>query len=168
MILDGSFAECGVYKGGTAKVLAKVIENEVYQRKSLHLFDTFEGMPDIADLDPAPEKKGYYSDTSLEIVRDYLAEYGFITMHPGIIPSTFESIKWDFAFVHIDVDLYSTTMDCCEFFYGRMVRGGIILFDDYGFERYELAAKKAIDEFFVEKTEDPIVLKTGQAFIIKR
>jgi hypothetical protein len=40
----GDVAEVGVYKGGTARLLAKIFEPT---KKSIHLFDTFSGMPPI-------------------------------------------------------------------------------------------------------------------------
>jgi len=40
--LPGDVAEVGVYKGGTARLLAKTFERT---GKTVHLFDTFSGMP---------------------------------------------------------------------------------------------------------------------------
>jgi len=57
-------------------------------------------------------------------------------------------------------------MDCCDFFYKRLARGGIIIFDDYGYITCP-GAKKAIDEFFSGKPEYPCYLPTGQCFAIK-
>src|SRR6185503_13560291 len=50
--LPGDFAEAGVYKGGTACLLAQVMA-ERSAAKRLHLFDTFAGMPAIANADPS-------------------------------------------------------------------------------------------------------------------
>ena len=60
---DGEIAECGVYKGGTAKILA-----ELAPGRPIHLFDTFEGMPEtdpLRDLHSA----GDFADTSIGSVR---------------------------------------------------------------------------------------------------
>ena len=54
-----------------------------------------------------------------------------------------------------------------EFFYERMTKGGIMIFDDYGFQGYELAAKKAVDDFFIGKPEIPITLRNGQCLVLK-
>jgi O-methyltransferase len=46
--LDGNFAEIGVYRGGTAKLLANITDGA---KRELHLFDTFDGMPDTDSRD---------------------------------------------------------------------------------------------------------------------
>jgi O-methyltransferase len=166
--LDGDFAECGVYKGGSAFLIALTLEQIGTPYKELHIFDTFKGMPDFADQDPSCHVEGHMGDISLDAIRDYLRVFPFIVFHPGVIPETFEAVKEKrFAFVHVDVDLYRSTRDCCAFFYDGLVRGGMMVIDDYGFPGYKLAAKRAVDEFFHGKPENPIALRTGQCIVIK-
>lgn len=166
--LSGEFAECGVYKGGTAFLIASVLKEKKDNEKKLLLFDTFSGMPAKADKDPSGHKTGDFKDVSLDSVKRYLDDFPFIDYYPGVIPETFVKVHINtFAFVHIDVDLYQSAMDCCRFFYPRISTGGILLFDDYGFAKYEYAERKAADEFFSDKPETPICLGTGQSFIIK-
>lgn len=141
--LKGDFAECGVYKGGTAFIIAQALKNSSDQNKRLHLFDTFVGMPAIAEKDPSGHKKGDFGDTSLEAVKRCLQIFPFVSFHPGFIPKTFETVKDRiFAFVHVDVDLYQTTFDCCNFFYERLVSGGVMICDDYGFPSYKFSASE--------------------------
>src|SRR5262245_10402180 len=71
-----------------------------------------------------------------------------------------------YSFVHVDVDLYQSTLDCCEYFYTRLVPGGIMLFDEYGFPSAR-GEKDAVDEFFSDKPESPIALPTGQGMVLK-
>jgi O-methyltransferase len=166
--LEGDFAECGIYKGGTAYLISLILKDNSNHQKTLHLFDTFSGMPKSANEDKSHHKEGDYQDTSVEAVKDFLSDYSFVEFHPGLIPDTFEAVtNKKFAFVHIDVDIYQSIKDCCEFFYERMTKGGIMIFDDYGFQGYELAAKKAVDDFFIEKSEIPITLRNGQCLVLK-
>ena len=59
-----------------------------------------------------------------------------------------------FCFVSIDVDLYKTTMAAWEFFYPRMVKGGVIaIYDDYDYPTCP-GVTKATDEFLRNKLED--------------
>ncbi|MBN1274641.1 MAG: class I SAM-dependent methyltransferase [Candidatus Aminicenantes bacterium] len=167
--LPGDFAECGVYKGGTAHLIALLLKEKGPGEKRLFLFDTFSGMPEIADEDPSHHKTGDFGDVTLHSVKNYLRDYSFIEYYPGVVPETFKNLKKKtFAFVHIDIDLYQSAKDCCAFFYDRISKGGILLFDDYGFAKYEQSERKAVDEFFHDKPEQPICLRTGQCFIIKR
>ncbi len=165
--IEGDFAECGVYKGGTSFLLSSII-NDSSMEKKLHLFDTFKGMPQSANDDPSVHKKDDFNDTSEFTVTNFLKDFKFIKLHPGLIPLTFNTLEENiFSFVHIDVDLFKSVFDCCTFFYTRMNRGGIMLFDDYGFKGYDLAARKAVDDFFDDKPETPLVLQNGQCLVIK-
>jgi hypothetical protein len=165
--LGGEFAEAGVYKGGTARLLAQVVAQHS-KPHGLHLFDTFAGMPASAAADPSGHAPGDFGDNSEASVRAYLQEFPFVRAYPGIIPATLSAVEaMNFAFVHVDVDLYQTGLDCCNFFYPRLVPGGSIVFDDYGFPKYERAMRAAVDSFFSDKPESVVVLATGQCFISK-
>ncbi len=166
--LEGDFAECGVYKGGTAFLIANTLMKNSFSERQVHLFDTFAGMPATANEDPSTLKEGDFGDVSVNAVKDYLEIFPRVVFHPGFIPKTFEAVEdKKFAFVHIDVDLYQTAKDCYSFFYDRMARGGVMICDDYGFPFFKYSAKQAVDEFFRDKSEKPISLPTGQCVIIK-
>lgn len=166
--LGGDIAECGVYCGGTARLLASTIAAREGSPARLHLFDSFAGMPASANRDASHHSEGDFGDTSLAAVQEYLRPFSNVIFHPGFIPDTFSEVEdGRFSFVHIDVDLFESTWDCCSFFYERMIAGGIMISDDYGFPHYENAARKAIDEFFADKPESPIALRTGQCFVMK-
>ena len=64
------------------------------------------------------------------------------------------------------MDIYKSVIDCCEFIYPRLLKGGVLIFDDYGFRSCP-GAKKAVDYFFRDKIEVPLILPTGQAIIFK-
>jgi len=162
-VIGGDFVECGVYKGGTAYIIANAISDDTV----LHLFDTFDGMPELANNDPAPEKSGDYKSNFDDVV-SFLSGFNNICFYRGVMPETFKTVNVPkVSFLHVDVDLYASTRDVFGFFYDKMVIGGVILCDDYGFPGYADAAKRAVDEFFIDKKETPIYLPTGQCLIIK-
>jgi O-methyltransferase len=159
-LVDGDVAEVGVYKGGSAKLLG-----EVFKTNSIHLFDTFEGMPKV-DSEKDFHKEGDFKASLLE-TQEYLKEYKNINFYKGLFPETAGPIEdKTFRFVHVDVDIYKSIYDCCTFFYQRMVPGGIIISDDYGCITCP-GAKKGMDDFFDQVPETPIYLPRGQAFIVK-
>lgn len=163
--LSGDVVEVGVYRGGTAKFFSLI--NKKYDvRKNIHLFDTFGGMPTTsAELDI--HREGDFSDTSFEMVSEYLKDFQGVKLTKGFFPQTGGYLKDStFSFVHVDVDIYQSVLDCCEFLYPRMVSGGIVMFDDYGFISCP-GAKKAVDEFFMQKKEKPFYLPSGQCMVIK-
>lgn len=168
--LQGVWIECGVYKGGTAMILAKAIHKGNFDT-SLHLFDTFEGMPET-DPDMDLHKKGDFSDSSLTEVRKRIQSVcdnnkEIVFYYPGFIPDTFNQCDIDkISFGHVDVDIFKSVLDCCEFIYPKLIPGGLLVFDDYGFPTCP-GARKAVDHYFSDKPEIPLILPTGQAIIIK-
>lgn len=161
--LDGDVAEIGVYKGGTARLISEVFEAS---GKTLHLFDTFSGMPDI-NPEKDLHKKGDFDNTSLEKVKAFLSRRDNIRIYKGLFPETAAPVKDKaFCFVHVDVDIYKSVLDCCEFFYPRLVKCGMLVFDDYGFISCP-GAKMAVDQFFKDKPESPCYLPTGQCIVVR-
>jgi O-methyltransferase len=158
---EGNIAEVGVYKGGTARILAKSCP-----QKTVHLFDTFGGMPEVRpDIDA--HRQGDFSDTSLEAVRDFLKDCSNVRFYQGFFPKTASGLQDErFCFVNIDVDIYSSTKDCLEFFYPRMLPGGVMAFDDYKW-RDCAGVKMAIDEFLAGKPEKVVEVEESQCVIFK-
>jgi O-methyltransferase len=157
-LLPGCFYECGVYKGGTAFLLAQF-------GKTLKLFDSFEGLPEPNEYDL--HKKGDFADTNAKEVARWLS-FPNVEIHQGWLPYTFPETDL-IAFAHVDVDLYQSVWDCCEFIVPRLAQSGVIVFDDYGFPSCP-GAKKAVDDWFgnYEGTPDRVQrLPTGQAVYIQ-
>jgi len=163
--LDGDFAECGVFNGGTALLLAKGMAGT---NRRLFLFDSFEGLPEPDQARDPGFEAGDFKSASEAAVRKLLGEHReTVEIHPGWIPETFGGLEdRRFAFVHVDVDLYRSTIDCCEFFYPRLAAGGIMVFDDYGFPATR-GMRVAVEEFFADRPEVPLALSTGQAIVTK-
>jgi len=161
--LPGAIAEVGVYRGGTARLLAQVAGEG---GKPVHLFDTFSGMPDTDERDLYIG--GDFGDTSLQAVRKLLAGCRNVVFHPGFFPETTRGLEDErFCFVHVDADIAQSVADCCCFFYPRLSSGGFMVFDDYGFKSCP-GAKLSVDAFFENKVERPIRLTTTQCFVVKR
>lgn len=160
--LSGNFWECGVYKGGTAAILAELIR-QGGAGKILRLFDTFEGMP---ETDGARDihRQGDFADTSLDSVKAHVGG-DKVSYHVGYMPASFSGLEGDaIAFAHIDVDIYRSMLDCFAFIWPRLSQGAMIVVDDYGSPTCP-GARQAVDEFFADKPEVPLCLSTGQAVI---
>ncbi len=166
LALNGEFWECGVYKGGTAILFSKLLREHGNSRAAqLHLFDTFAGMPET-DAEKDRHHRGDFSETSLQAVQQRVPHSERVAFHAGVIPQTFAGMENSrLAFAHVDVDIYHAVRDCCAFIYPRLLPGGFMVFDDYGFPSCP-GARQAVDEFFRDKPEVPLVLPTGQAVVI--
>jgi O-methyltransferase len=165
--LDGDMAECGVYTGGTAHLISETLNGAA--NLTFHLFDSFQGMPQSAEPERDYHAPGDFAETSVARVQQRLSTYDFVRFHVGFVPATFSDLDpaARFSFVHIDMDIYPSTLDCCRWFWPRMSAGGVMVFDDYGFFPYRAAAQAAVDEFFTNEVEKPILLPTGQAVVFK-
>ena len=162
--VPGDFWECGVFRGGTASVLADVAQAS--PEKQVHLFDTFAGLPE-GQADRDFHLKGLYADTSVDEVRKVVGHGDQVVFHAGLIPETFSGLESkEIALAHIDVVLYDSIYDCCSFIYPRLSAGGFMIFDDYGFRSCP-GARAAVDDYFEGKPERPLVLPTRQAVVIK-
>lgn len=155
----GDFAEVGVFKGGSAKLIC-----EAKKERTLRLFDTYEGLPPMSDKDQGVHRVNQYS-CSLESVQAYLKGYENVHYHKGVFPeSAVGAPEAKYCFVNFDVDLYAGTKGCLEYFYPRMVPGGIMLSHDYSLLS---GVEKAFTEFFADKPEEVIDLPTTQCMVVK-
>ncbi len=156
---DGDMAEVGVYEGCSAKIISTASGG-----RPLHLFDTFAGLPDPDTDEQDRMSAGHYA-ASLAGVKAYLSGQPRLTYYPGLFPETAgPASDRRFSFVHLDVDLKSSTLACLDFFYPRMVAGGVIITHDYS---YLDGVREAFAEFFATRRERPIELPTSQAMLVK-
>lgn len=153
--LDGDVAEVGVYKGGTAKMIARSAKD-----KTIHLFDTFEGLPE-ANPNFDTHVKGQFA-ADFETVKTSLSEFDNVVFYKGFFPETAAGLEKQFCFVHVDVDLYQSVIDACNYFWPRLVPEGMIVFDDYGALSCK-GARVAVDRKF----NDKLYIPTGQCIVMK-
>lgn len=164
--VDGAVAELGVFKGNAAKVF-----NTLFPERTLYLLDTYEGFSkkDLTDNEPAVSAEGDFN-SGIETVKLFVGNDSNIKYIKGYFPETSIHIPENerFCFVNIDVDLYEPIKSGLEFFYPRMIKGGMIAIHDYANSCWP-GVKKAVDEFLIDKTEKLIVIpdKSGTVCIRK-
>jgi len=162
--LDGDILEVGVWRGGTGCIISKASGG----KGSVYLADTFEGVVKTGENDTF-YKGGEHADASEEDVRDALDELKInnYKILKGIFPDDFTSEVKDlkFRFCHIDVDVYQSALDIFNYVWPRLAKGGVVVFDDYGFLRCE-GVTKLVDEMHLADGIKMYNL-TGQAVIIK-
>lgn len=129
----GAIVEIGVYRGGSAWHLAKL-------GRPLYLYDTFEGIPQQGPLDLG-NPVGKFADTSAEAVQALIPS---ATVVKGLFPDSLVPMP-PVAFVHADADQYDSIAAIIEHMPRRMVRGGIILFDDFGVDDCPGATQAVLD-----------------------
>ncbi|MEO6903212.1 MAG: TylF/MycF/NovP-related O-methyltransferase [Bacteroidia bacterium] len=165
--VEGAFAELGVYKGETAKMLHLMDKS-----RKLHLFDTFSGFND-SDLTKENNNEEKYNvsnfaDTNIDAVKNFIGETEQLFYHVGYFPDTTKDLVEDkFALVHLDADLYQPTITALNYFYPKLSSGGVIIIHDYNHTWPGVV--KAVDEFILIAKENiiPIPDWQGSVMIIK-
>ena len=160
--LDGIAAEVGVFNGGTAKLIAKTLRN-----KKIFLFDTFEGIPE-SDINIDLHKKGEFASSYMD-VQEWMADCKNVEIIKGIFPEPAKRQIYyhPYCFIHLDLDVYKSTLDSLNYFYDKLVRGGVLISDDYEWEGCP-GVTKCINEFFEDKEEEVIITTKNQCLIIKK
>jgi O-methyltransferase len=165
--IPGDIVECGVWRGGSMMAAAMTLLSERDSARTLHLFDTFEGMTRPAAIDRAAvtgeaatalfEMHGKLADgwayAPLDAVRANLAETGYprerIRFIKGKVEDTIPpEAPEQIAILRLDTDWYESTRHELAHLFPRLVVGGVLIIDDYG--HWE-GARKAVDEYFAEK-----------------
>lgn len=155
--LQGLVAECGCFRGLSSYLMCCELKraDSRFDGGSYRIFDSFQGLSEpraedaVDDSDPEAgnlrqmTRRGQFA-APLEDVREALSAFPRIAYFPGWIPDAFPAeTESRYRFVHVDVDVHQPTRDCLEYFYPRLVPGGILVCDDYGWP----GARKAIDDF---------------------
>jgi O-methyltransferase len=178
--LDGARAECGVFQGFSALFVcrAAALATGTFDGAGFHLIDSFAGFPKPQAEDFIPIRSGNETShapafgegdaaVSFEQVCAVFRDYPGVRFHRGFIPQVLSQVpdtRW--AFVHIDVDLHEPTLASIEYFYPRMVKGGVIVCDDYGSKLFP-GARKAWESYCEANGIAFVTLETGQSVLIK-
>jgi O-methyltransferase len=162
----GDVAECVVFRGATAFVIAKAMAVSAPEKR-LHLFDSFAGLSQPHGPDGQYWEAGALACSLAEVQTNLSTVRDRVIFYPGWIPQRFGDVaNVRFCFVHVDVDLHQPTRDALAFFYPRLMPGGVLVCDDYGFETCP-GARRAMDEFFATKAEPVLHLPTGQGVVLR-
>lgn len=161
--LEGSIAECGVWRGRTFVAMALYLRQKG-SKKRIFGFDSFQGFDASVETDISlggaavgVKKLRGFEDTSYALVQRKAAAFHLknFQIEPGFFQESLRRCENEtFCLVHLDCDLYESYAVCLDFFYPRMVREGIILFDEYNDPAWP-GANRAVDEFLRTKPERP-------------
>lgn len=129
----GDFVECGVYAGAQCAAFALACQLHSDDRK-IHLFDSFEGIPEAGPKDDA--RLSGQSVSSIENTKGFMNKWGVdpsrLVYHPGWFTYTLEIAHIpEIAILRLDADLYDSTRICLEKLYQYVVPSGTVIIDDY-------------------------------------
>lgn len=162
--IDGAIVECGVWRGGVSMAMLLQLR-KIGGRRNVFLYDTFDGMSEPTKEDVSPtgeaaskllaehkkdESNHYWAFAPVDRVRHNIESTGYamdsVRMIKGKVEDTIPGVIPDrIAVLRLDTDWYESTHHELIHLYSRLVPGGVLILDDYGFWQ---GARKAVDEFF--------------------
>jgi hypothetical protein len=165
--IEGDIVECGVWRGGSSMVSALTLLNNSDIQRSIYMYDTYEGMSE-----PTGEDVSVLGDTGeatwqginqcyadLEDVSTNIYGTGYpkdkIKLIKGKVEETIpNTIPDKISLLRLDTDWYESTYHELVHLFPRLVKGGVLIIDDYG---HWQGARKAVDQYF-EENNIPILL----------
>lgn len=165
--LEGDLIECGVYRGFSS-ALAVRYANFERVRKTLFLFDTWDGIPED-QLDTGRKQIDKYKDPqNYEKVLERFKGYANVRIVKGRVPEAFDQVVMPekIAFLHLDMNTSVAEIAALDILFERMVPGSVCLLDDFGLV---LAREQMLHEteWFRRRGYMVCELPTSQAIVIK-
>jgi O-methyltransferase len=169
MNLGGDIVECGVWNGGSAALMGFA---DTYgrnaRRRPIWLFDSFAGLPPPGPNDGASEKQQYFEGLNKGSIQQVTKAFtkvrvpmNHVRIQQGWFNSTLKSVDLEYiAILHIDADWYESVMLVLNALYHKVVPGGFIVLDDYG---YWQGCGRALGDFFAQNDLSRIELKRADS-----
>ncbi|MFI9777033.1 TylF/MycF/NovP-related O-methyltransferase [Streptomyces sp. NPDC051956] len=170
--IPGDIVECGVWRGGSMQACAKTLLSQGDTERGLYLFDTYEGMTPPTEEDLRRDGKSaeellaaqgkdrpIWAVATLDDVKSGFQDvpYPADRLHfvQGRVEDTVpQQAPEQISILRLDTDWYASTKHELDHLYDRLVPGGVLLIDDYG---YWQGSRQAVDEF-LEKTGERLLL----------
>lgn len=169
MRLEGDFVECGVNTGMNARMIMDYTDFS-HSTKKYYLLDTFQGMSEKYSTKAEmirSENMGYTQDIYDEVKKTF-SNFPNAILVKGAVPETLTQVpSTKVALLHIDMNCVVPEVAALEFFWDKMVSGGFIILDDFGFPGHEDQRSAHVD-FALRHGVEVLPLPTGQGIIIKQ
>ena len=168
--IDGDFVECGVLKGFCSEVICKYLEFQNVS-KQYYRYDTFAGFPEKTSTEKErsayPSYEKIDSDSLYQEVCTKFSNYPNVRIIRGAVPDKFADACPDrVSFLHIDMNSEMAEVMALEHLFDRVTTGGIIVFDDFGWNS-AINQCKAEMAFMRKRGHSVLELPTGQGLVIK-
>ena len=165
--IAGDIVEYGVWRGGsTMCALLELVKLNKTDRQ-VYLYDTFEGMSEPTEKDANLLGKGaqqllnesqkttddiMWCYAPIEDVKKNIESTGYPAQKVNYVKGKVEdsipqTMPGDIALLRLDTDWYESTYHELTHLFPKLVKGGVIIIDDYG---HWQGAREAVDQYFKE------------------
>lgn len=165
--LEGDFVECGVNRGFLSASVMRFVGFESLSDRRFFLFDTYAGLVEeqVTDHDTAAYRN-VYSDCYQFVVESF-RKYPNVVVVKGVVPEILSTVAIDkVAYLSIDMNCVFPEIAALEHFWPKLVKGAVVVLDDYGFSGHE-EQKREADRFAAAHSVRILSLPTGQALVIR-
>jgi O-methyltransferase len=165
--IKGDIIECGVWRGGSSMCAMLSLLSLNNNDRTFYLYDTFEGMTEPTEQDKdslGNEAKTYYEnrkkttddmmwcyapiDDVKKNIRSTNYPENLVNYVKGKVEETIpETTPESIAVLRLDTDWYESTYHEMVHLFPKLVKGGVLIIDDYG---HWTGARKAVDQYFKE------------------
>jgi len=153
--IEGEVVELGCHEGQSAVLFRETMDFH-RSRKDLHLYDSFQGLPEAQEQDEGGWfRLGDLRANQSKLLHHFI-EHGLEApiVHPGWFCNTLPAELPDrICLAHVDCDFYTSILMSLESVYDRLARNAIVVIDDYDWEGLP-GVKRAVDNFLRDKTEE--------------
>lgn len=167
--LEGDMIEFGVGNGLVMSSVLEVYEDWERSNKKLFLVDTFSpyNINTMSGKQDHNQSINPFYAKSFNYVKSNFSKFNNVEFIVGFIPNILSSIKVDkLSFVHIDMNYSVPEISALEFCWEKIVKGGIILLDDYAYNGH-LEQYNAMNRLAKKLNFEILSTPTGQGIIIK-
>lgn len=159
LALPGDYVDLGCYDGKTVEIIARYLEFWGTGR-DYWVYDAFDNPPE--------ESRKLHGPHLHAEVEKRLRPLGRFRVIQGLAPGSFvQGLPQRIAFAQLDLNDAQAELACLETIYDRVVRGGMLVLDDYGLARYRRSHEEE-KRFFAARGEQVLELPTGQGLVLKR
>ncbi len=167
--LDGDFVECGVNTGAYSRAVIDYV-NFPSLGKKFFLLDTFQGL--VPEQITTEELKagistyvGSYKNVYDQVVETFKSFP--VKVIRGPVPDTLPQCDAQkVCYLSIDMNVLAPEIAAANYFWDKLVSGGVMILDDYGFPSH-IVQKNAFDVFAKERGVTILYIPTGQGIIFK-
>jgi len=168
--IEGDLVECGVWFGGNL-IIFDQLKKKHKSKKKIYGYDTFSGMPKPTLKDKDIQKKlflenyedlnkRYYSQEKFNLLkvkrnlRSNKVNLRNVKLIQGKVEETLfkkENLPNKISLLRLDTDWFESTNVSLNQLYPKLVKGGVLIIDDYG---WNSGCKKAVDNFFKKQKKE--------------